>query len=65
MEELPIASLPFFLPGIPLENAPGQLKGLIRYQESPSADGLLTLDVLRTFRDIYRGQGPEFFPLSV
>ena len=24
-----------------------------------------TLDVLRTFRDIYRGQGPEFFPLSL
>jgi hypothetical protein len=30
-----------------------------------SYEGLPTLDVIRSFRDIYRGQGPEYFPLNV
>ena len=30
-----------------------------------SYDGLPTLDLIRSFRDIYRGQGPEYFPLNV
>jgi len=30
-----------------------------------SYEGAVTLDVLRSFRDVYRGQGPERFPLSV
>ena len=28
-------------------------------------EGAATLDVIRSFRDIYRGQGPEYFPLNV
>ena len=28
-------------------------------------DGDSTLDLVRAFRDIYRGQGPEYFPLSL
>ena len=28
-------------------------------------EGAATLDLLRTFRDIYRNQGPESVPLSV
>ena len=28
-------------------------------------EGTPTLDVIRSFRDIYRGQGPEYFPLNV
>ncbi len=28
-------------------------------------DGAATLDLIRAFRDIYRGQGPEYFPLNV
>jgi hypothetical protein len=30
-----------------------------------SYEGLPTLDMIRSFRDIYRGQGPEYFPLNV
>ena len=30
-----------------------------------SYEGLPTLDLIRSFRDIYRGQGPEYFPLNV
>lgn len=30
-----------------------------------SYEGSATLDVIRSFRDIYRGQGPEYFPLNV
>jgi hypothetical protein len=30
-----------------------------------SYEGAATLDLIRTFRDVYRGQAPEFFPLSV
>jgi len=30
-----------------------------------SYEGAATLDLIRTFRDTYLGQGPEFFPLSV
>ncbi len=30
-----------------------------------SYEGTATLDLLRTFRDIYRSQGPEFVPLTV
>ena len=30
-----------------------------------SYEGLPTLDVIRSFRDVYRGQGPEYFPLNV
>ncbi len=28
-------------------------------------DGQATLDLIRTFTEIYRGQGPEYFPLNV
>jgi hypothetical protein len=28
-------------------------------------EGAATLDLIRSFRDIYRGQGPEYFPLNV
>lgn len=28
-------------------------------------EGAATLDLIRSFRDIYRGQGPEYFPLNI
>jgi len=28
-------------------------------------EGATTLDLIRAFRDVYRGQGPEYFPLNV
>lgn len=28
-------------------------------------EGAATLDLIRAFRDVYRGQGPEYFPLNV
>ncbi len=36
-----------------------QLAGCDKYE------GGATLDVIRSFRDTYRGQGPENFPLNV
>jgi len=61
-EESPQGVIMFPNPDMPYEvaiTAWTQLAGCETYE------GLPTLDVLRTFRDIYRGQGPEFFPLSV
>jgi Protein of unknown function (DUF3105) len=61
-EESPQGVIMFPNPDMPYEvaiTAWTQLAGCESYE------GLPTLDVLRTFRDIYRGQGPEFFPLSV
>jgi Protein of unknown function (DUF3105) len=61
-EESPQGVIMFPNPDMPYEVAITgwtQLAGCETYQ------GGATLDVLRTFRDIYRGQAPEFFPLSV
>jgi Protein of unknown function (DUF3105) len=61
-EESPQGVIMFPNPDMPYEvaiTAWTQLAGCETYEGAP------TLDVLRTFRDIYRGQGPEFFPLSV
>jgi hypothetical protein len=61
-EESPQGVIMFPNPDMPYDvaiTAWTQLAGCETYE------GLPTLDVLRTFRDIYRGQGPEFFPLSV
>ena len=30
-----------------------------------SYEGAATLDFIRAFADIYRGQGPEYFPLNI
>jgi Protein of unknown function (DUF3105) len=60
-EESPQGVLMFPNPDMPYDvaiTAWTQLAGCERYQ------GGATLDVLRNFRDIYRGQAPEFFPLS-
>jgi hypothetical protein len=61
-EESPQGVIMFPNPEMPYDaaiTAWTQLAGCENYE------GAATLDVLRTFRDIYRGQGPEFFPLSV
>ena len=61
-EESPEGVIMFPNPDMPFEVAITswrQLAGCETY------DGGTTLDVLRAFRDIYRGQGPEFFPLTV
>jgi hypothetical protein len=61
-EESPQGVIMFPNPDMPYDvaiTAWTQLAGCKNYE------GAATLDVLRTFRDIYRGQGPEFFPLSV
>jgi Protein of unknown function (DUF3105) len=61
-EESPQGVIMFPNPDMPYDvaiTAWTQLAGCENYE------GAATLDVLRTFRDIYRGQGPEFFPLSL
>ena len=61
-EESPQGVIMFPNPDMPYDvaiTAWTQLAGCENYE------GATTLDVLRTFRDIYRGQGPEFFPLSL
>jgi Protein of unknown function (DUF3105) len=61
-EESPQGVIMFPNPDMPYEvaiTAWTQLAGCEAYE------GAATLDLLRTFRDIYRGQAPEFFPLSV
>jgi hypothetical protein len=61
-EESPQGVIMFPNPDMPYDvaiTAWTQLAGCDTYE------GAATLDVLRTFRDIYRGQAPEFFPLSV
>ena len=61
-EESPQGVLMFPNPDMPYDvaiTAWRQLAGCKSY------DGSATLDVLRTFRDIYRGHGPEEVPLAV
>lgn len=41
---LPVASLPFFIAGIPLENASGSFNGLISYQEHDAGAGAVYLN---------------------
>ena len=61
-EESPQGVIMFPNPDMPYDvavTAWTQLAGCETYE------GAATLDVLRTFRDIYRGQGPENVPLAV
>ena len=61
-EESPQGVIMFPNPEMPYDVAIAawtQLAGCDAYE------GAATLDVLRAFRDIYRGQAPEFIPLSV
>ncbi len=60
-DESPQSVVLFPNPNMPYEVAATgwtQLVGCDKY------DGAKTLDVLRDFRDIYRGQGPEPFPIN-
>ncbi|MDR1744641.1 MAG: hypothetical protein LBS30_02695, partial [Planctomycetota bacterium] len=41
---LPVAALPFFLQGIPMDEAPGVFNGLMRYDEHPGAAGALFME---------------------
>jgi hypothetical protein len=41
------------------------LAGCKTYEGSATEEGAAALDVLRVFRDIYRGQGPEEFPIAL
>lgn len=41
---LPVAMLPFFISGFPIESPPGDYHGLIRYDEHPGSMGALHLD---------------------
>ena len=61
-EESPQGVIMFPNPDMPYDVA---ITAWIQLAGCDSFEGAATLDVLRTFRDIYRGQGPEFFPLSV
>ena len=61
-EESPQGVIMFPNPDMPYDvaiTAWTQLAGCDAYE------GAATLDLLRTFRDIYRGQAPEFVPLSI
>lgn len=44
VEKLPVATLPFFAPGIPLDGTPGVFNGTITYQEHPAALGSIGLE---------------------
>ncbi len=44
VEGLPAAILPFFLAGIPLEDAGGFFNGVVAYRQHPGADGALVLE---------------------
>ncbi len=41
---LPVATLPFFVNGIPIEDGPGVFNGLIRYDQHPESAGALYLE---------------------
>ncbi len=41
---LPVATLPFFVNGIPIEDGPGVFNGLIRYDQHPDSAGALYLE---------------------
>ncbi len=44
VESLPVSTLPFFLQGIPMDEAPGVFNGVIRYDEHPHAAGALAME---------------------
>jgi hypothetical protein len=61
-EESPDAVIMFPNPDMPYDVAIAAWRNLAGCK---TYEGAATLDLLRVFRDVYRGQGPEPFPISV